>query len=385
MILKYYKLNFQTKNYCDKSSKSAKAKGIIYFVVDIDNLWTIVDSKIDFHEVWFDSYQTASHFSVKNKSDAFKFRDAFCKENNWKLEERPGGSKHNLHELNQAQLNSFNVKINKYLRTKTLKGLISILKGNNPGGSIEKPRNSEFIVVDKNGNKYYNFPILFDSISYITHEKNRKWEILKYSDDFFEHFNDGSMNNSQEMQNFHKMLEHKHYESSIKSEQRKSIKKQIQELNGKISVQTAIKKYRSKYYEEVGKLHIKAFEYEGKTEKCHIYNVEWVKEQIMNELKNNKSTYSAKEIQDNFKNNLEVISDKYNYLNLSPNFHRLFDRYLISYDSENGQLVKLSEDFNSYNDESKTFSNINKEFLKHCSKYLKQRQDKIEQIKNSQS
>lgn len=390
MKLKYYKLNFQTKSYSNKSSKSAKAKGIIYFIVDTDNLWTIIDSKIDFHEVWFDSYQTPAHLSVSKKSDAVKFRDEFCKENNWKLEKRSDTTKHNLHELNQSQLNSFNKKINNYLKSKTLKGLISILKGNNPSGSIGKPKNSEFIVIDKNGNKYHNFPILFDSISYITHNGNRKWEILKYSDDFFNDFNDDTLNKSQEIQNFHIMLEQTDFDALAKNNQRKAIKKQIEELTSKISIETAVKEHRSKYIQEIKKLDIQAFDCKNETEKCHIYNVEWVKEKIMNELKNNefkknKSSYSSKEIQYNFKNNLEIISDKYNYLNLSPNFHKHFDRYLISYDSENGQLVKLSENFNPYYDELKTFSNINKEFLKHCSKYLKQRLEKIEEIKNSQS
>lgn len=390
MILKHYKLNFQTKNYSNEFSKSAKAKGIIYFIVDTDNLWTIIDSKIDFHEVWFDSCQTPAHLSASKKLDAVKFREDFCKENNWKLEKRSDTTTHNLHKLNKSQLNSFNKKINNYLKSKTLKGLISILKGNNPSGSIGKPENSEFIVIDKNKNEYYNFPILFDSISYITHNGNRKWEILKYSDDFFNDFNDDTLNKSQEIQNFHMMLEQKDFDALAKNNQRKSIKKQIKELTSKISIETAVKKHRSKYIQKIKKLDIQAFDCKGETEKCHIYNIGWVKDQIMTKLKNNKYkknkyTYSAKEIENKFKKNLEIISDEYNYLNLSRNFHQHFDKFLITYDSENGKLRELSENFKPCPDELKTFSNINKEFLKHCSKYLKQRLEKIEKIKNSQS
>lgn len=390
MILKHYKLNFQTKSYSNKSSKSAKAKGIIYFIVDTDNLWTIIDSKIDFDEVWFDSYQTPSHLSVSKKSDAVKFREQFCKENNWKLEKRPDRTKHNLHKLNQSQLNSFNKKINNYLKSKTLKGLISILKGNNPSGSIGKPKNSEFIVIDKNKKEYHNFPILFDSISYVTHNSNRKWEILKYSDDFFNDFSDDTLNKSQEIQNFHIMLEQTDFDALTKNDQRKSIKKQIEELTSKISVETAVKKHSSKYIQKIKKLNIQAFDCRNGTEKCHIYNIGWVKDQIMNELKNNKSkknksTYSSKEIENKFKNNLEIISDEYNYLNLSRNFHGDFDKFLITYDSESGKLTKLSKNFTPCLDELKTFSNINKEFLKYCSKYLKWRLKKIQEIKNSQS
>lgn len=390
MILKYYKLNFQTKNYSNKSSKSAKAKGIIYFIVDTDNLWTIIDSKIDFHEVWFDSYHTAAHFSDPWKADVIKFRDDFCRENNLKLKKRTNKTRHNIHELNQAQLNSFNIKINEYLRIKTLKGLILMLKGSNPSGSIKKPRNSEFIVIDKNGNKYYNFPILFDSISYITDNGNWKWENLVYSDDFFIDLMNNSLNKSEELKNFHEILEDNDCDSSIKNDQRKSVKNKIKKITGKFSVDTVVKKYIRKYYAEIETLNIQAFDCKGITQKCHIYNVGWVKDQIMTELKNNKSmknkyTYSAKEIQDNFKNNLEIISDKYNYLNLSPNFHQHFDKFLITYDSESGELTELSENFNPYYDELRTFSNINKEFLKYCSKYLKQRLEKIQEIKNSQS
>lgn len=78
---------------------------------------------------------------------------------------------------------------------------------------------------------------------------------------------------------------------------------------------------------------------------------------------------------------MEIISDKYNYLNLSPNFHQHFDNFLITYDSESGELTELSKNFKPYHDELEIFSNINKEFLKHCSKYLKQRLEKIEKIK----
>lgn len=390
MILKHYKLNFQTKNYNSQSSKSAKAKGIIYFIVDTDNLWTIIDSKIEFHEVWFDSCQTPVHLSTLKKSDAVKFREDFCKENNWNLEKRSDTTQHNLHKLNQSQLKSFNNKINNYLKSKTLKGLISIIKGSNPSGSIGKPKNSEFIVIDKNKNKYYNFPILFDSISYITHNGNRKWEILKYSDDFFNDFSDDTLNKSQEIQNFHIMLEQTDFDPLAKNNQRKSIKKQIEELTSKISIETAVKKHKSKYIQKIKKLDIQAFDCKNGTEKCHIYNIGWVKDQIMTKLKNNKYaknkyTYSAKEIENKFKKSLEIISDKYNYLNLSANFHQYFDNFLITYDSKSGELTELTENFKPRPDELKTFSNINKEFLKYCSKYLKQRLEKIEKIKNSQS
>lgn len=386
MILKRYKLNFQTKNYNSQSSKSAKAKGIIYFIVDTDNLWTIIDSKIEFHKVWFDSCQTPAHLSALKKSDAVKFREDFCKENNWNLEKRSDTTQHNLHKLNQSQLNSFNEKINNYLKSKTLKGLISILKGNNPSGSIGKPKNSEFIVIDENGNKYYNFPILFDSISYITENGNRKWENLEYSDNFFIDLMNNSLNKSKELKNFHKILEDKDCDSSIKNDQRKSVKNKIKKITGKLSVNTVVKKYIKKYYAEIKQLNIQAFDCKGITQKCHIYNVGWVKDQIMNELKNNKYmknkyTYSAKEIQDNFKNNLEIISDKYNYLNLSPNFHQHFDKFLITYDSKSGELTELSKNFNPVLDELKTFRNINKEFLQHCSKYLEKRWEKIQKIK----
>ncbi|AWX42583.1 Uncharacterised protein [Metamycoplasma cloacale] len=367
---RYYKLEFQTKNLHIKSH-SAKASGYIYIYGQIDNnskevSLTINDVKVEFNYLLFDTYHTASHFQNKNAPKYFEMRQNFCNENNIEFKARSSNKNNNLIEFTNELLSKFNLETNNYLKKSTLKSLISLIKGNNPCGSITKPQNSEIIIVNKD-DIYFNIPILIDCIWYKTSETRK----IDYSNKEFNNFFQDIMAIT-ELKNFFLSLESKIDDSLTKEEQRKSAKRNLLRSKQLISLQTVITKYRSFFSTNIEKQlkrkSLMAFDNDN-FEKCHIYDVQLIKKDILNKW-NNKQISEPMEIETHFKEDLFKIQDFYNFINLSPNLHALFDSRKICFSPETGELIENNQYSSLLNEEKIKFNKINEDFLHKCRKYL---------------
>ncbi|QNM93921.1 hypothetical protein H9M94_01460 [Mycoplasma sp. Pen4] len=357
-----YKIPFTTKNY-QSNSNSAKLKFDLYIAMASDKSY-IRDIYFDFSEIHVDLMQTASHFKGKHKF-LIQRQELFEKEMNLKIEKRPERSAHKIHNLNEEQIRLVEnyVNVSYFQDGYTFKGLISLFKGNNPGGSMSKPSSSE-IIIDKaknNGSTCFNLPLLIDSIYLRTVNGNSSLSDFLIQNNYnkdekaFYSLNDFIKNIKNRDGKIYKLFLELERSSNKNDEHKSNLLKEIRNLRDNYKEETYIinrinaytQKMRNQFRKNIKQKRIEIFKIPkySNEEKAHIYAVEWIKDEAMKSWKINKEILTQKEIDDQVSIILKQISDVNNYLNLEPNCHTIFDKKLFTY-NKNGELVVLKQEVN---------------------------------------
>ena len=310
-------------------TKSAKYKGDLVFISNKHGV--IYDWKINFKEIHVDIFTTKSWFL--KKSSKFKIREKLFNELGLKQIKRPLKSLNKIIKLNDSQVktvNNFFNNRNKY--NSTIKNIVGILKGNNPGGEAKKPSSAELIINSNLNTK--NFIILIDDLMM----KEKLSEKIQFSvlcinvetiklEDFIQ------LNET--IESAFNFMQQEKDENDFK-EYLFSIKKYYKKYNDNFKkAEEIIKSERSKYSKNIDKSIINfPFQFKNKSQfqKCHIYQIHQIKEQMIYQL------HECKPI----KKYIKMISDPQNFLPLTEEVHRKFDANDFTYKSD-GRIWPLNE------------------------------------------
>ena len=295
-------------------TKSAKYKGDLEFISNKHGV--IYDWKINFKEIHVDIFTTKSWFF--KKSSKFQIREKLFNELCLKQLQRPLKNSNKIIKLDDFQVkivNNFFNNRNKY--NSTIKNIVGILKGNNPGGEAKKPSSAELIIDWDLNTK--NFIILIDDL--IMKEK-LKFDVAIFGSkemklEKFIELNETLESAFDFMQQEKDENDFKEYLSNIKEYYKKyneNVKK----------VEKIIKSERSKYSTNIDKtINNFPFQFKNKSQfqKCHIYQIHQIREQMIYQL------HECKPI----KKYIKMISDPQNFLPLTEEVHRKFDANDFTY------------------------------------------------------
>ncbi|AZZ65263.1 hypothetical protein DMC14_000375 [Metamycoplasma phocicerebrale] len=410
--LEKYRLYFITKSLNSKESNSAKARGYIDIFME-DNDWLIEGININFDYLEIDQYTTPSWFIKKNIN--FKTREKLFSKINLKQEKRPSTSSNKTIILNKEQINIVNKFFNEdyFSNNKTIKNIISILKGNNAGGSLKNPKNAEMIIDLKYKRNIYKyekykfnlFMVLDLIIKNQKHEKEIRHENYKiynenlnekdYYDFLDKFFNETNFSYNSNFKNFKELIEIANIQNKNEVENNIWINKceELKKLLG------SFKNFRENYIDnKINTLRAKAsqerinvFEFENsyrkrnfETQNAHIYDVKYIRQDLeeftIKERKKEPKITNEK-IANKFEFNeiLSKVCNKNNLLNLSLEMHWEFDKNSFTY-QENGKIKILKQDF-ILEEYEKCFSEIpnnklNKEMINFIIQRNQKRQNK---------
>lgn len=401
-----YILNFETKSFSNKNSTSAKAKGklIIYMYKDD---WTIRDWNIEFSYLEIDIYTTPKWF--ENKNSNFRKRNSlFNYVFNNKVEQikRASVSENKLIKLNEEEINKTNIWFNNYYKNEkgTLKNIISVLKGNNAGGSFKKVSSAEMYISDLNiTNKKYKWNLIM-FMDLIMNNINQKSFSNLYTDDILNSF---EVQNSNQLVdkilswnkiiNLGQILELTSNENiSNRKEKYENIEIFIKQIKNNKIINNFInnKVQKERYIASATEILIfnKIKNENGiideniNYENAHIFNISSIKKELFQyvlNIRQNNQSIDNEEIANTskFQKILKQASDKNNLLNLERNFHTNFDKNFYTYE-ENGNIKILKIGFELNDWLKNNYSTIPKNKLTNEMKhYIRKRNNDIE-LKN---
>ncbi|MGZ9414317.1 MAG4270 family putative restriction endonuclease [Mycoplasma sp. 5370] len=336
----------ETKNYDSKTTTSASFKGKFYFIYMKESL-VIVDYFFKLDECFIDLKTTERWF--RDKIAMFKKRDELFNLLGFTQEKRLSLSDRKLVKLNEKELSIINNFLKDNFRNETIKNIITLVRGSNPAGELSKPENAPLILSKENEIFKRNFHLFFKNFSTKLNNNISNYEKIYYQTsleyDYIEEFK-AKINNKKESTNIFKNI----YESikiinSNDSPEKKKI--YLNNLNlisrQKETLEKTIEKERSK----INQVNVFPFSRSEPIEKAHFFPVYKIKMMIINYWYSNFNTENKDDTEIN--KLLNFISDKENYLNLSPTLHKKFDDNNFTFNSENGEIVFLDkENMNDY-------------------------------------
>ena len=329
MIKRYYtEIPLIRKSY--NSTKSARFKGMLKLVSN--EMGVIYDWNINFESIDLDIMTTESWF-VK-KTSGFKRREELFMELGLNQIKRPERGSNKIVVLDSEQLGIVNNFIND--RTKynsTIKNVVQLLKGNNPGGEFSKYKSAELVIDTHLPEK--NFAIMIDKL---VMKKGVEFaavrmgaETIKYKDFF-------SLNES--IKEAFSFIQ-KDNDESLFGHYIDGINQYYKEFNVIVSdADRVAKKARAKYSTNIDKENeVLPFGFvdKGQYQKCHIYEFHDLRDEIINALKEKKS----------YEKYVRMIQDPENFIPLPNEVHRKFDGNYFTY-KINGDMWAINEDGYDY-------------------------------------
>lgn len=306
-------------------TKSAKFKGDLQFVSNEHGI--IYDWRILFSEVYIDVFTTEKWFNELPAT--FKRRSELFKILNLKQEVRPSKTQTKIVKMNPEQINIINDFFNdRNSYDSTLKNVVGVLKGNNPGGEAKNPNSAEMII-DTNSS-IRNFVILFDDL--VMKNKNSfEAEVIGSEEIQINQFASLNLSLNSAFSYMQKSKDLSSWASYLAG-----IKKYYKQYNVDINKAYIIAdRARSAYGKKIDQ-EISSFPFGFKTtdefQKCHIYEFSDLRDMIVEAIRENKS-YSKYE---------EMIKDTNNFLPLPEHVHRKFDRNYFTYKT-NGEIWPIHE------------------------------------------
>ncbi|ADE19867.1 MAG4270 family putative restriction endonuclease [Mycoplasma crocodyli] len=386
----YITLDFKTKNFDNPGSRT-KCNGIIKLCIEKSG--RILDYIIEFKTISIDIMTTQSWF--ENKCNNFRLRSDMFKyifDENIEQIPRPNINKNKIITLNDRQINSLNNWFyNNYFGT--LKNIISLLKGNNAGGSFSKPQNSEIKITSELSRK--DNAVMFIDILKYKSNTNNEISLKKRIDSFLDYQFIRNSNLTQFYENInHRVFKELYkllHETGLNKIQRyNNCIKEIQLIINNVDqkIKQGLKEIEKSRSARLSRSNL-VFNATNNFENAHIYNVKDIKEDYKTESwkllegkKNNEiSSFINKIIDKKFLDKfINYTCDIENLLDLSSNVHLLFDKNYFTYDLE-GNLIKI-KNFNELKanqiNELSEYKKIPKECLtKKRKEYLKNRNQRI--------
>ncbi len=359
--MEYYKVELPIirRNY--NETNAAKFKGILTLYTN--EFGIVYNWKINFSELYIDLYTTKSH--VLKKTPGYLRRKELFGRLNLEQEIRPSQSSNKLVKVNDKDLEIVNEYFNnRKLYKSTIKNIVGTLKGNNPGGEYKKPDSAEMIV---DSCTVTNFTILIDDLIVLSNHECDTYELLAKTISI-----DEFINITEKVKDFFEWMQCAK-ESDTFRFYREALKKYVKEYKIDINdVEAVAKKERAKYGLNVDLYHKQfPFGFTSKTEfqKCHIYDVWRIKDDMLVAKRNGKDWLEvAKE-----------ISDPENFIPLVEAAHRQFDRQNFTY-TDDGIIAPINaagrEFLEKYLDDK--FRHIDSNFITEgVKKYLEKRNKSI--------
>lgn len=320
--------NFQETN-------SAKFKGNISIVSNQYGI--IMDWKICFNEVWIDQFSTPAWFATK--PSIFKHREKLFKLLYLTQKPRPTQTSNDLVRLSSEQLAILNGFLNnRKMYKSTIKMIVGILKGNNPGGEAKNPNSAE-MVIDSNETQLKNFVILLDDL------------MFKYNDNF-DSLNAWAIEISlEEFANLNPTIKktfdfmQKHKSQTDFQIYLENIKKYYMEYNdfakrGEKIAQDAYKLYSNNIDSMYSNSNLPfGFTSKVQYQKCHICEYHILRNKIVEALYNDDKNLAVRHAQ--------MISDPENFIPLPEEIHRQFDNDLFTYKID-GIIYAINEKGHAY-------------------------------------
>ena len=369
-------------NWEKKTSRSAKFKGKLEWVSNKHGV--IYDWKIKLDYIELDLYTTLAWFT--NNCNPFNIRKKLFKELEMKQCPRPSKTSNKLVILNKNQIKIVNDFFNNRQKyTSTIKNIVAILKGNNPGGEVKNPSSAEMIIDSIKNLKYKNFVILIDDLVMKKRDVyNENYDPYDVYEEYYQFSDPISFEEFCQL-NPHLEIVFNWFQTSMTQEKYKrylqGIKEFYKKYNSAIDIITKkCNLARSKYSNNVDKLLEIIENYNGhlpfgiprdKLQKCHIEDVHHLKDLAIYAYRENKS----------YKEYIERIADPNNFIPLPEDIHRKFDKNYFTYDT-NGHAypIKIPEGekfLNEYKD-MQQYKQIPKDFLtKERIAYIKRRMEYI--------
>ena len=311
-------------------TNSSKFKGTLNFVSN--KYGVIFDWKITFDEVWIDLFTTKSWF--KEKTTSFKRREALFNKLGLKQVERPSKSSNKLYKLNIEQIEQVNNYFNNRKEyNSTIKNILPILKGNNPGGEAKNPASGEMIIDTNSSIK--NFVILFDDLV-MKKKVSYNVAMIGAEDISFEHFcelNKELHEAFKFMQQAKSFRDFSNYLNNIKEYYRKF---NIDDKEAERIAKKARSRFSKNVEENIKELPF-GFTKSAQFQKCHIYEFHELRDKILEAIREQRSTKQFE----------EMIADPENFLPLPEEVHRKFDSDWFTYKT-NGEIYALNEDGYNY-------------------------------------
>ena len=322
----YYKLKLPIirKNY--NKTKSARFKGQLEVVSNEYGI--IYDWKITFTSIDIDLYTTERWFN--DEPTIFKYRTELFNLLDLKQEVRPSKSENKIVSLIEEEIRKVNDYFNNNYKS-TLKNIVGILKGNNPGGEAKKPKSAEMIINLEGVN---NFVILFDDLMTGTRlgfeERSinaKKIDLIGFvnlTNELLDAFN--FMQKPKENINFKIYLD--------------SIKKYVKKYKGdyrqaEIIAEQARGRYNTKVEKAIrnNEIHLPfGFKSSAEFQKAHILDFWVLKDKLVNAYFKGED---YKEIE-------KQIEDPNNFIPLPEKIHRAFDKDQLTYNLS-GNIIAIDE------------------------------------------
>ncbi len=359
-----YRLHFATRSFINEKSNSAKAKGYIdLYVYILDEIMYVTYWKINFEYLSIDQFTTPTWFT--NNCSNFRLRNSLFSKLNLKQVPRPNQSANLLYELNESELSIVNSWFNSDAYKSTLKNIISIIKGNNAGGSFANPKAAEMICTNlSESNAIYkeNLIMFLDNIAFKNSSINDVNELnvdiydskiskSKTDINLFIHL----VKNNQKFRSYALLLDLTANSDSLQHDRKVHFEKRSNYIKSLINetatksramslVNSIIKSRRAK----ASKMSINVFEKDCYTyENAHIYDVQAIKQRLSKIIANsfndiNKTAemiIKSKQCQ----NALDSINDENNLINLPKQVHDWFDKNKFTYDQD-GNIFLLDNE-----------------------------------------
>lgn len=328
--MKYYLTNIDFKRKQYETTKSAKFKGVLSIISNEHGI--VMDWKITFSNVEIDLYTTPAWFT--GEPNIFKYREELFRTLGLKQEKRPSKDSNKLVTLSENQLSDLNNFLNDRSSYKsTIKMIVGILKGNNPGGEAKNPNSAE-LIIDSCDTPLKNFVILLDDLV-IKHNSNFEamavWakEIALAQ---FSQLNDTLKKAFEFMQKPKNKVDFQIYLSNIKDYYKNyndfaQKGEQIASEARKIYTANIVNKYSNSQLPF-------DLKFSGQYQRCHIYEYHSLKNMII------ESLYEGD--QESAKKYSNMISDPENFIPLPEEIHRHFDKDWFTY-KKDGNIYAIHE------------------------------------------
>ena len=353
-----FEYNIQTKNYFDDKSNSARLRGILQFLADSNG--HILSWKINFLEVWMDIYTTQSwirklnsNFLVRKELFEYIFDDKIIQE------PRPNLSANKLILLNDMEIKKLNEWFSLNYKS-TLKNIIAIIKGNNPGGSFTSPNNAEIVITNVDSFYKGNLIMFIDKIINLSTKNAYKNFLNSNLNNFW--------NNQLSKINYLEYLSERNpllfYFLKILCTNIKNLRDLLQKKNDTQKCLENIESKMNEYFDFANVANRKLnnarnslpplediIVFEGTQhlfthfDKAHIYPFSQIKNDTLKLLADKcldhckiNQNFDSKQINEIVNNGIYQIKSVDNLLNLPKNIHNIFDKNYFTY-NQNGEII----------------------------------------------
>ncbi|KEZ22709.1 MAG4270 family putative restriction endonuclease [Ureaplasma diversum] len=418
------KFHFASKTFLNKTKKDVAMYDLDLYALVSKSNGIIYCTKYHFKHFSINLLTTPSWFEDQNKNNKTNYLRRklildHCLLNTVQIKRRSKNQQRVIVSFNDLELSKLNdlVNNNEQFYT-TINNLIAIINGSNPSGKIKNNKSSQTVMFDdcNNNSSYYVLVSLIDKLiinkkdlsffvddeDFLTFKKldidqlnainilnkyvNKNNDKLTYQA-FLEDNLDPILKDQYYSEIF-LLLENDTITPALENKIQWSINRLPRLRIAWVEIEKSAKEKRSKVQSCTPALSFDV----PKTEKAHIFNVEWIKQEIFRKFIDQWKDKSELEIRDKIRRDkmLDYICDPNNLFGMDPNRHTYFDEYYWIFDEHLSAYLIIKEEkiskehFNFVKNALDNFKSqvniISKNLSEETKKYIALRKNKVIQI-----